>query len=529
MAEHVDAPIVAVTVYPGGARITRRGRVTLPAGEQRVLAGGLPLGLRPESVRVSGRGPAAVLGVDVLVDRHPRSPDSLIAELTQRQQDLETRLAELDDADSVQATRAELLRRLANRSGGALARALATEAVDPARVAVVGDALADQLGAVLTRRRELAQQRRTVEEDYEEVIRSLGDRLGQQAPDRMAIAADLDVAGEAGAEVELEISYLVDDARWESRYDVRLRDDTLAVTWFGFVTQNTGEDWPECELGLSTARPASAVTVPELDPWFLDIFRPPPPAMPMVERARMSDQQDSYAMPLAAAAAGGMPPHPPPPMVQAQATAEHGVAATTYRPGRPVAVPSDGTAHRTTITVADLPARVDHVTVPVRGPEAYLRATVTNITEHTLRPGRASIFHGNEFVGTTSLDPWAPGEEVELTLGVDDRVRVERELVRRSASKAVIGGTKRREVEYRIEVANYGPAPARVTVIDQVPVSRNESIAVRDVQLNPNPAETTELGELTWRLALPPGAKQIITVGFRVDVNKAVEIAGWRD
>lgn len=205
------------------------------------------------------------------------------------------------------------------------------------------------------------------------------------------------------------------------------------------------------------------------------------------------------------------------------------MAATTYRPSRQVAVPSDGTAHRTTIIVADLPVQLDHVTVPIRGPEAYLRATVTNTSDHTLRPGRASIFHGNEFVGTTTLEPWAPGEEVELTLGVDDRVRVERELVRRSASKAVIGGTRRREVEYRIEVGNYGPAAARVTVVDQVPVSRNESIVVRDLQLTPRPAEQTELGELTWHLTLQPGAKETITVGFRVDINKGVEVAGWRD
>lgn len=232
--------------------------MTLPAGEHRVLAGGLPLSLRPESVRVSGRGPATVLGVDVLVDRNPRSPDTVISDLNQRQEGLQAQLDELDDADSVQATRAELLGRLANRSGGAFARALATDSVDPARVAVVGDALADQLTAVLAHRRELAYQRRRVQEDCDEVSRTLDVRLGQQAPDRMAIAADLDVPGEAGAEVELEVSYVVDDARWESRYDVRLRDDTLTLTWFGFVMQNTGEDWPECDLGLSPARPASA-------------------------------------------------------------------------------------------------------------------------------------------------------------------------------------------------------------------------------------------------------------------------------
>ena len=515
----MDAPVVAVTVYPGQARITRRGIVTLPPGEHRVKVGGLPLSVRPESVRVSGHGPATVLGVDVVTEHNPRSPDSVISDLERRQRELQLKLDELDDAASVQEIRAELLARLAQRSGAAFARALAAESTDPARLAVVGDALADQLSSVYAHRRQLTQQRQEVQQDYDEVSRTLDDRRSAQTPDRTAIAADLEVTGDG--EMQLDVSYVVDDAQWESRYDVRLRDETLTLTWFGFITQRTGEDWPECDLVLSTARPANAVTVPELQPWYLDILRPPTPLA-----ADMVGMQRTRAMPAQPMAAPG---GAPPPIAQASATADYGVAATTYRPSRSIAVPSDGTAHRTTIMVADLPDRIDHITVPVRGPEAYLRATVTNDSEHTLRPGEASIFHGNEFVGTTTLDPWAPGEEVELTLGIDDRIRVERELIRRSAGKAPIGGTRRREVEYRIEIGNYAPTAARITVLDQIPVSRNEAIVVREVQLSPKPAEHNDLGELTWRLEIPPGAKETITVGFRVDLQKGIEVAGWRD
>jgi hypothetical protein len=59
----IDAPIVAVVVYPDRARVTRRGRITAPAGDQTVYIESLPLALQEDSVRVSGRGPATVLGV----------------------------------------------------------------------------------------------------------------------------------------------------------------------------------------------------------------------------------------------------------------------------------------------------------------------------------------------------------------------------------------------------------------------------------------------------------------------------------
>jgi uncharacterized protein (TIGR02231 family) len=522
MTTSVEAPIVAVTVYPGQARITRRRVVELAAGEQRVLVGGLPLSLRADSVRVNGRGPATVLGVDVVAEHHPRSPDVTVDELEKRRQALEDRLSELDDEAAVATARQELIGSLSRRSGAAFARALAAESAEVSRVASVGDALAEQLGAVLASRRELAERRRTVQLEHEEVVRRLGERLAQQVPDRRAVAVDLSVAG-PGA-VELEVSYLVDGARWESRYDVRLRGESLTLTWFGLITQHSGEDWPECDLSLSTARPAGAVTVPELDPWYLQREEP----MKVFRAPGMVGAGADFAMP-APASAKAVPLSAARELAVATAEVEHGVAATTYRPARRIAVPADGTAHRTTITVAELPTRLDHVTVPLRGPEAYLRATAVNTSEHTLRPGPAAIFHDTEYVGTTTLEPWAPGEEVELALGVDDRVRVERELVRRAAGKAVLGGTRRHEATYKITIGNYGPRPASVTVIDQIPVSRDDAIVVKEVQLEPKPAEQTDLGEVTWKLTLSPNKTTDLTIAFRVDVAKGVKLSGWRD
>jgi uncharacterized protein (TIGR02231 family) len=518
VTNRLDAQITAVTVYPGQARVTRRGVVSVEAGEQRVLVGGLPMSLHPDSVRVNGRGPATVLGVDVLPEHHPRTPDGVVAELEEQRDMIRSALDELADKDTVLATRAELVATLGRRVGGSFAQAIARNETDPARVAAVGDALATQLASVLADQRDLAQARRKVQEQLDEVERKLNERIAHRAPDRMAVAVELSVA-EAG-DLDLEVSYLVHGGSWESRYDVRLSAGSLAVTWYGLVTQHTGEDWPECDLRLSTAQPTNGIAVPELFPWYVDVQRP---VMQPQARGKMHAAYGAADM----AVGGAMPAAAP--MAESFATAEQGATSTTYRPTRPIAVPADGTAHRTTVAVIELPAETDHVTVPVRGPEAYLRAKVTNTSEHTLRPGRASIFHDSEFVGATELEPWAPGEEIELTLGVDERIRVDRELVRRSAGKAVLGGTRRQEAAYRIKIGNFGQRAARITVIDQIPVSRSESVIVRDVSLRPEPAERTDLGEVTWTLDLPAGQTAEIDLAFRLDIAKGVVITGRRD
>ncbi len=537
------APIVAVTVYPDRARVTRRQRVTLPAGEHRVRFDQLPAGLDEDSVRVAG-GPGAgemagrgftvtVLSVDVSWQYPARATDEVIVALRQQVVESRAHLAALDDEDAVAEQRLEFYTGLAHRSTRSYARALAAGSTSPDQVDQLADALTTQQETVRAGRRNLSERRERAQEELDARQRALDARQGRPRPDHRAVTVQLRVTADADAPdpvIELDLSYVVMGASWHSAYDVRL--DTageahrLALSWFGLVTQQTGEDWPEVDLRLSTARPSGAVTVPELDPWFLDRRRPVPPpapagmpatlgAAPMMSRAKAVAVD---AMPVAFEAA----------------VIEQGATAATYKPTRPVAVPSDGTAHRATVAAIELDATLDYITAPVRAAEAHLRAVVVNTSEHTLPAGRAAVFHAGEFVGSTRLEVWAPGEEVELALGIDDRVRVERELVRRGATKAfrgpaMLGAARRRDVEHRIRVTNHTPSRAKVTVLDQLPVSRDEGIVIKEQRLDPAPAERTDLGVLTWSLELAPGQTRDIHVGVRVETAKGVDVVGWRE
>jgi uncharacterized protein (TIGR02231 family) len=533
----LDAPIVAVTVYPDRARVTRRGKLQLPAGLTTVHIGPLPLGLHRDSVRVGGHGPATVLGVDVVVRHQPRSTDEAVAEVEEARRAVVAELAELADAEAVEAQRAEFLATLAQRAGSTYARTVAAGESDPAAVAAFADSIADQLTAGKARQRDLARRAEEARDRKAALDRRLKELSGKRGPDQLVAAVSLQVTAPGSEEgVELELSYVVNGAGWESTYDVRLADERLAVTWFGLVTQHTGEDWPECELVLSTARPATTATVPDLDPWYLDRIRPLPVAR-AVAASRSKEMLRAAGAPVppvapAAASFGyaeGAADVELAMVEESTGVVEQGVAAATYRPEHPVAVPADGTSHRATVAVLDLGAELDYVTAPAQSPDAYLRATAVNSSAHTLLPGPASVFHDADFVGTTRLETWAPGEEAELALGLDDRIRVERKLTRRTATKAALGSTRRREVEYRTTVANHTPRPAKVTVLDQIPVSRDEGITVRAFKVDPNPVDRTDLGVLSWKLELGPGETKEVHMGLRVELARGVEMAGWRE
>jgi uncharacterized protein (TIGR02231 family) len=538
------APIVAVTVYPDCARVTRRAVVSRPPGQHRLRIGPLPLGLNRDSLRVAGRGRASVLGVDVLTEHQPGSTDATVAELTRQRRALSDELAELADADAVETQRGEFLAQLAQRAGGTYARALAAGQAAPADVAAFADSLADQIAATRARQREVGRRREGARDRLAAIDRQLEALSGKRQPDRLFAEVTVEIPADAeihqgDAEIQLDLSYVVPGAAWQPSYDLRLAGEALTLTWFAAVSQRTGEDWPECELLLSTARPSRTATIPELDPWYLDRVRPLLPARSPMAFGGSPGEFTGPALPAAVPPPASAAPagragsrsaaEEAAPLLERVATVEQGVAAATYRPARPVAVPADGDSYRATVAVLEFSAALDYVTAPVRAAEAHLRATVVNTSAHTLLPGPAAVFHGGDFVGGTQLSSWAPGERIELALGLDDRVRVERKLVRRGATKAALGSTRRREVEHRITVANHTPGTARVTVLDQLPVSRDEAITVREPRLEPAPVERSDLGELTWRLELAPGESREIVTGVRVELAKGVELAGWRE
>ncbi|MFZ2057349.1 MAG: DUF4139 domain-containing protein [Acidimicrobiales bacterium] len=297
------------------------------------------------------------------------------------------------------------------------------------------------------------------------------------------------------------------------------------------MTQRFGNSSRPVELTLSTTRRGRHRSVPELRPWFIGRPIPVPPGVSAhaVRRARASGVAAAAATPEPLSAGPQSPRFEAELMAEAPPLVtypEESGAALVYRVPILMPVPSDGTPHKTTVARFEVGAALDHLTIPKLAPEAYLRATVTNSSPVLLLPGPASVFHDAEYVGATDLGTVAPGEEFELHLGVDDRVRVERALRRKSTGKAVIGGTRSIEVAYEITVENHRDKPVRITVQDQIPTSRDGDVKVKLREASPKAVEQDDLGQLTWKLELEPGGKSAIRLAFTVEHPASVVLTG---
>ena len=294
----------------------------------------------------------------------------------------------------------------------------------------------------------------------------------------------------------------------------------LEVGYLAQVSQRSGEAWQEIDLALSTARPALAGKLPELDPWFIGPVpvRQPVAAPRMVAAAAPAGELgETLAVPTQGVKQ---------PIEELSAVLESSGAVIAYRVPAKVTLLADGAPHKVFIVRINLKPKLDYVTAPKKVEAAYRRANLVNNSLYTLLPGQANIFVGDEFIGTTKLELTPPGGEIELYLGVDDRIQVERILKRRDIDKRIIGNRRRLVYGYEIKIGNLSPHEAKVSVHDQIPMARHEEVKVALESADPKPTEQEELNLLNWELTLPPEGQQAIRFDFSVDHPRGLGLAG---
>jgi uncharacterized protein (TIGR02231 family) len=526
-----DAPITSVTVFADGARVARAGLTRLAAGPRSLVVGNLPASADTASVRVAARGrDLGLLNVEVhrRVSAEPRREQT--ARLQAEVERWRDAVQGLDDEDAAEQAGLGFLSHLSEAAATSLARAVSSGRAGYDELSGMAGHLSASTANALARRRGIAARKRVAQQELAAAEARL--RAAEQGGARQVefVEVTVDLEARADTEAEIDLTYHVSGASWRPLYDLVLEGERLNVSYLAEITQQTGEDWPEVALVLSTTRQGRSQTLPELSPWY--IGRPPPRRGVTLRAASMSHESapGAPAPDEPGAVAAKAPPRPGPPrpqarMLAAEPTEGESGAGLSYTVARPLAVPGDGGPHKTLVARFDADAVLDYLTVPVLAPEAYLRATVTN-GALLLLPGRARIFHGAQFVGETHLDTVAPGEEFEVQLGVDDQIKVERKLRRRSTTKALLGGTRTIDIAYEITVDNHRERKATVSVHDHIPVSTDGDIKVRARETTPPPAEADDLGELTWNLALAPRESATIKHRFTVEHPAQAPVTG---
>ena len=527
--DQLNTSLTAVTVYPDRARVVRQGTLHLEPGLQTLTVRELPAQLNPDSLRAAARGTARarLLGVQVQRSFYSDTPAEQARQLEQQIETLQDTLKQLDSQVELTRQHRQVLDKLAGHTEMYAAALAAGELSVEAQLSLL-DGLGSRAGQLDETLQASALRRRGLERELQKLTKELEQHRSVRPRERYQASIEVDVS-QAG-DLTVELSYMIGGAHWKPFYDLRLMEGdgqpTLEFGYLAQVGQSTGESWENVSLTLSTARPAMARTLPELDPWFIG---PPPPPAP-VRVAAMAPAAAPHAKIRAMhldSAPGTMLAAPE--IHEAEmvtATVDTSGAAVTYAIPAPVTIPPDGTLHKVTVARFPLSTRLDYVSAPKLAAAAYRRARITNASPYTLLPGSANIFIGDEYIGTAPLELTAPQGELELYLGSEDRLKVERELKRREVDKRLIGGRRHLVYGYEIKLENLLPFSARLTIHDQFPVSRHEEIKTRLESADPKPVEVSELNLLRWEFTLAAQEKRTLRFDFVVDSPQGMDVMG---
>jgi uncharacterized protein (TIGR02231 family) len=522
MAADLDASstIDAVTVYPDGASVTRIIRLDLPSGDNTLVAKDFPLTLDPSSLRVEGEG-GERLTIGAIDTRQPRPalPVDLSA-IDKQIEALKDQRADFDGAIASAEARKKFAERFAESSPAGLGEKGEARPLSDWRAAFA--AIAEEVANADTAIRDAGRKQRDIDR---EIARLEQDR-NVKPPSKLEVRIDL--AAAAATKATLRVTYNVRNARWTPLYDARLdtgakdRKPALELVRRAEITQATGEDWSNVTLGVSTVRVARGGNAPDLNSI---VVRYPVPARPMMQRgeAALRGHLDADAP------ASSPAPEPMDRMAkraddkraeEQQATAEIGAFQAAFKiPGRVSIGASEGAKSlriTTSTIVPDLMIR----SVPVLDPTAFLQASFVQSDDAPLLPGKVSIYRDGMFVGRSMLAAAAKDETVRLGFGADDKVKIERAVVKRNeGSTGLIVTSKTDERAFKTTVRNGHDFAIKVAIEDQLPISENDDIVV-EMLPSTTPPTTTNLrdkrGVLEWAFEVKAAEVREVNLAWRV-------------
>ena len=399
-----------------------------------------------------------------------------------------------------------------------------------------------------------------------------------QGSSRQEREAVIVVDRETGKGGHIRLNYLVSSVTWRPEYKVRAGKATedVQVDYLANLTQNTGEDWNQCKITLSTAQPMLNATPPALAMLAPVLLHRGTGGVPPIAATAESPSpfinsvpsvtQASNAYSLRAQASSNLISGDSKMQWQAakdindaaaveqnldlQQSREEVIANLKKRPisadgpsvtfhlPRKLTIPSRHDEQIVEVVKLNLAPKFYYKTVPVLNRQVYRLADLVNKSEHVLLPGEATMYQGTDFVGRMPMPLVAVGEEFTAGFGVDTQLQIQRQMI--DQTRTTQGGNQVLKYEYRILVSSYKNEPVKLQLWDRLPKSENESvIGVSLLKHEPKlSADELYLREsrphnlLRWDLDVPAncnGAKALaITYEFRMELDRQMAITGFQ-
>ncbi len=514
--KEVSSKIFSATVFFNGAQIVREASVQLQPGTTVLLFTNLPQNINPNTIVVESESAITLLSVKHSLNylKNQEKPKEVVKmedSLKLMQQTLQHKNTML------QVYKEEEAMLIANKSIGG------------ENNGIQADNLKNSTEYFRTRMMDIKNKQFDLALEIQkinETINRLNNQISQMMANRGGPVSEIfvSVSAKTSVNAKIKMNYYLPNASWTPMYDLRATQvgKPVQLSLKANVVNSTGEKWDDIQLILSSANPLQSGVRPTLQPWYL---------YPYVASSRNSGYRAKESN--APAAATGTVDYEIADEVKYETTAayttvQQSLTTIEYVISIPYSVPADGKEYTVDIQEFSMPAVYEYQVVPKVDKDAFLMARITGWEEYNLLPGSTNLFAEGKFIGNSYIDPGSVKDTLDISLGRDKSITINREMLKDFSSEKIIGTNKTIVRTYEISVRNRKSTEIDIVIMDQIPLSNQKDIVVEfDVKNATGVEYDAARGMLKWKLKVKPGETIKVKYSYTVKHPKDMNLQVW--
>jgi len=497
-----ESKIEKVTVFLSGAQVNRTAKISLSAGKTELRFKHITPDLDVNSIQIKSEGDVSIQSVTHEKDFLGAKPNiAEVNKLEVQRETIQDKIALDKSLLTVYKREEEMLIKnqlIVGQNTGLKAIDL-KESVDFQRI---------RMTEVLAKQLEIDKIIKKEEIEALKITNQISQITGNRGEETSVIVVTV-LANNAG-NANFAISYFVNDASWTPSYDLRVKDISkpLSLTFKANINQNSGEDWKDVKLSLSTAEPRQQGNAPVLNTWYIE----PTPQVRMMKFSAPEVKYDADIKPADA-------------KLEEVVAVGYGSVQTNYQQTaksfelpQPYTIKTGSENFQVDLKPLEIPAMYEYYVAPKYDKDAFLTAKIIDWEQYDLMAGNMKLYFEDTYLGDSYLNV-NNQDTLSISLGRDKGVIVSRTKLTNFRKKQSLGSNKTDSRGYEIVLRNTKRQSINVTIEDQFPISKAKEIEVNDQEADE--AEINkETGKITWKLVLEPNKEKKLKHKFTVKSPK---------
>lgn len=361
----------------------------------------------------------------------------------------------------------------------------------------------------------LTEQKTTLDESIAKINKQFSEEQTHKTQNRKELV--LEILADNEMNLNLGVSYIVSNAGWVPSYDLRALSTKkpLEIVYKGKIYQKTGQDWNNVKLFVSTYRPSYNQNRPILSPLYVaeyTAYNNEDAKVGYMQKAK-AEMSNSYQMRAEVAAPSQIP----------VATVSDNQMNILYELTYNQTIVSQEKEQYVILDKKNVEANYKYHTVPKLNNQVFLMAFVKNWQNLNLISGEANIYFEDNYIGKTNITSNYVKDEFPISLGVDERIVAKRIKIEDKTAQKSFNSNKWETESYEISIRNNTKESIELEVVDQIPLSENQKITVKTLNIDDGDFDT-KTGSILWNRKINSGASEKINFSYEVKYPKEIQI-----